>query len=84
MKKIDLYEIAIKILGLYLVVIIISQLREILVYFTVWFQQENNPKQFDGFDQTPIIIVSVLGFLAIIIFSGLLIFKTKKISKFFF
>lgn len=81
MKKIDLYEIAIKILGLYLIVIIINQLRDILIYFTVWFQQKNNPEMFGDFDQTPSLIVMTLGFLTLTALSAFLIFKTKSIAK---
>ncbi len=81
MKKIDLYEIAIKILGLYLIVIIINQLRDVLVQLTVWFQQKNNPEILGYFDQTPSIIVMIFGLLALITLSAFLIFKTKPIAK---
>ncbi|WP_157805340.1 hypothetical protein [Confluentibacter citreus] len=81
MKKIDLYEIAIKILGLYLIVIILSQLRDLIVYFTVWTQQKDNPELFGNFDQSPTLIATGLGFVALTILSSILIFKTKQIAK---
>ncbi|MFD0988584.1 hypothetical protein ACFQ1R_00620 [Mariniflexile jejuense] len=81
MKKIDLYEIAIKILGLYLLTLIISQFREVMIYLTVWSQQKNNPEIFGDFDQFPAFIVTLLSFLALIILSSILIFKTKQIAK---
>lgn len=81
MKKIDLYEIAIKVLGLYLIVIIINQLRDVLVYLTVWTQQKDNPEMFGDFDQTPALLATVLGFLVLTVLSSLLIFKTKKIAN---
>lgn len=81
MKKIDLYEIAIKILGLYLIVIIINQLRDILIYLTVWFQQKNNPEMIGDFNQTPSFVVMILGFATLTTLSAFLIFKTKTIAK---
>lgn len=82
MKKIDLYEIAIKILGLYLVVVIINQLRDVLIYLTVWLQQNKHPEMFGDFDQTPAVIIMTLGFVALVVLSVFLIFKTKPIAKF--
>jgi hypothetical protein len=81
MKKSDLYELAIKILGLYLVVLIIGQLRDILVYLTILLQSKSAPHVLGDFDQTPAFLVSLLGFIVLTIFSGLLIFKTKQITK---
>src|SRR5699024_11390060 len=81
MKKIDLYEIAIKILGLYLVVLIISQLRDVLIYLAAWTQQKKNPEMFVGFEQTPVFIITVMGFLALVVLSYLLIFRTKPMAR---
>jgi hypothetical protein len=80
MKKIDLYEIAIKILGLYLVVIIISDIRVVVFYLTSWTQQKNNPDMFGDFDDTPALLATVLGFLALITLSSFLIFRTRQIA----
>jgi len=81
MKKIDIYEIAIKILGLYLLDIIISQLRDIMIFVSNWTQQKNNPKLFGDFDQTPVLIVTVLGFVVLIVLASIFIFWTKQIAK---
>ncbi|UFH36445.1 hypothetical protein [Flavobacterium acetivorans] len=81
MKKSDIYEIAIKILGLYLVTILLWQLRDILSSISLLIQSRSNPKIFEGFDQTPILLISISSFLVLTIISGLLIFKTKAITK---
>jgi len=81
MKKADLYEIVIKILGLYLVVIIINQLRDIMVYLNVLIQSKNNPEMFNYFNHTSVFLVYLIGFLILISFSGVLVFKTKRITK---
>lgn len=81
MKKIDLYEIALKILGLYLIVIIINQLREVLLYLTVWTQQKDNQEMFGGHDLAPTFYAAIFGFLALTLLSSILIFRTKQIAK---
>lgn len=81
MKKSDIYEIAIKILGIYLVSILLWQLRDILASILLVIQSKSNPKIFEGFDQTPMIIVSISAFLVVTFISWLLIFKTKSITK---
>ncbi|WP_372757070.1 hypothetical protein [Mariniflexile sp.] len=81
MKKIDLYEIALKILGLYLLVLVISQLRDVMVYFTVWAQQRDNPEIFGNFNQAPALYATIFGFLALTLLSSVLIFWTKQIAK---
>jgi len=80
-KKSDIYEIAIKILGLYLVTILLWQLRDILTSISLLNQSRSNPKIFEGFDQTPILLISISAFLVLTIISGFLIFKTKAITK---
>lgn len=81
MKKSDVYEIAIKILGLYLVVIVISQLREVFTYSAVLLQTKNDPDSFQGIDQTPVFIVTIISFLVLVAFAGLLIFRTRKVTS---
>lgn len=81
MKKIDLYEVALKLLGLYLIVIIINQLRDVLIYLTIWTQQQNNPEATGNFDQTPVFFVMVLGFLALVVLAFFLIFRTQEIAR---
>ncbi len=81
MKKSDIYEFAIKILGLYLVVSVIDHLREVITYVTVLIQAHDKPELFGGFNQTPVFIVTVFNFLLITTFTWLLIFKTRKLTS---
>lgn len=81
MTKSDIYEIAIKILGLYLVSLLIIQLREVLTYVTVLMQAQNNPDMMGNFSQTPILIVTVCSFFVLVVFTWLLLFKTKGVTK---
>jgi len=81
MKKSDIYEIAIKILGVYLVIILLWQLRDILSAVLLIFQSRSNPKIFEGYDQTPVLLVTISAFLVVAIITWLLIFKTKAIAK---
>jgi hypothetical protein len=81
MRKSDIYEFAIKILGLYLVVSVIEHFREVISYATVLIQTHDKPGQFGGFDQTPIFIVTLFNFLLLTIFTWLLIFKTRKLTS---
>lgn len=81
MKKSDIYEIAIKILGLYLVVVVIEHLREVLMYAAILLQPNNDPNSFGGVDQTLLFVTILFSFLILTVFVGLLILKTKTISK---
>jgi len=81
MRKSDIYEFAIKILGLYLVVSVIEHFREVITYATVLIQTHDKPEQFGGFDQTPIFIVTLFNFLLLTMFTWLLIFKTRKLTS---
>ncbi len=81
MKKSDIYEIAIKIFGLYLVITVIELLKELLTYSTILLQYKNNPSIYGGINQTPIFIVTILNFVLVTVFAGLLIFKTKKVTN---
>jgi hypothetical protein len=81
MKKSDLYELAIKILGLYLVVLIIGHLREIFVYLMILLQSRSNPDTFGGFNQAPVLSGYILDFIVLTTFSGLLIFKSRQITR---
>ncbi len=78
MKKIDLYEIAIKILGIYLISELIYQLREIGFYITLITQK--NSSEID--DDRQILTTTIIGFLVLTYFVRLLIFKSNKIAKF--
>jgi len=81
MKKSDLYELAIKILGLYLVVLIIGQLRDIFVYLMLFLQAKSDPQAFGNFNQAPVFSGLILGFIVLTTFSGLLIFKNRQITR---
>ena len=81
MKKADLYELAIKILGLYLVVLVIGQLREILVLLMLFLQSRSDPQAFGSFNQTHVFWGYLLGFIVLATFSGLLIFKNRQITR---
>ena len=82
MKKSDIYEISIKILGLYLFFTSISLLRDVLTTFVVMTQANQNPNAFGAFDQTPFFILSIVNFAFVILFAALLTLKTKTIVKF--
>lgn len=81
MKKSDIYELAIKILGLYLVVPVIEHLREVITYATILTQFQNNPEQFGDINQTPIFVVTLFNFLLLTAFAWLLIFRTRKLTN---
>ncbi len=83
MKKSDIYEFAIKILGLYLVVSVIEHLREVITYATILIQAQDKPELFDGFNQTPIFIVTIFNFLLLTAFTWILIFKTRNHNLWF-
>lgn len=79
MKKSDIFEVAIKILGLYLFVLVIGSLRDILIYLVVAGAQK--PGSFGDFNQTPFLLISAGYFLALFSFAFLLTFKTKTVVK---
>jgi len=82
MKKSDIYEIAIKILGLYLFFTSIGFLRDMLTTFAVLTQSKKNPDAFGDFDQTPFFILSIANFAFVILFAAFLTLKTNTIVKF--
>lgn len=81
MKKSDIYEIAIKILGLYLVISVIDHFKEVISYATVFIQYQDKPEQFGGFNQTPIFIVTIFNFILLTALAWLLIFKTRQLTS---
>ena len=82
MKKSDIYEISIKILGLYLFFTSIGLLRDVLTTFAVMTQTKQNPDAFGDFDQTPFFILSIANFAFVILFATFMTIKTKTITKF--
>ena len=81
MRKSDIYEFTIKILGIYLVVSLIEYLKEVISYAMLLIQLHGKPEEIGDFDQTPIFIVSLNNLLVMTIFTWLLIFKTRKITN---
>ena len=81
MKKSDIYEIAIKILGLYLIIVLIGQLKEILISLAVLNQIWQDPGHTDG--NYPILIfwTMLLCFVLLGCFAYYLIFKSAKITR---
>lgn len=80
MKKSDLYEISIKILGIYLFFTSISFLREIVMVFSWILSQEYS--EADNAFYTELLVFSLADFVLVILFASLLTFKTKAIVKF--
>ena len=81
MRKSDIYEFAIKILGLYLVVSVIEYLREVVTYAAVLMQFYDKPEQIGDINQIPIFIVTLFNFILLTAFAWLLIFRTRKLTK---
>ena len=81
MKKSDIYEIAIKILGLYLFLYILDFLKESLAYFSIFAQYQIAETQLNTVNFTPIFVVAALNLLLLIALDWLLLFRTEKITK---
>lgn len=81
MKKSDLYEIAIKVLGIYLIVVLINQLKELSAYATILTQQLSNQDSLNPINPLSLLAVMTISFLLLSLFTGLLIFRTKEITK---
>ncbi len=81
MKKSDIYEISIKILGLYLFFTSIGLLRDVLTTFALMTEAKHNPDAFGEFDQTPFLILSIANFVFVILFAAFMTLKTKTITK---
>ena len=47
MKKSDIYEVTIKILGLYLFFTVIGIIRELLSNFAIFFESKRNPEGYE-------------------------------------
>ncbi len=82
MKKSDIYEVAIKILGLYVFTTCIGLLREIFMLYGVYSQQSSSPDEFDGVNYAQFFMTAVGFFAIVVLFASLLTFKTKTIVRF--
>ncbi|MFN8715192.1 MAG: hypothetical protein ACK5Z2_20250 [Bacteroidota bacterium] len=84
MKKSDICEIAIKLLGIYLFITSAELISNILSAVTIYFQADKNPDLFGDFDRTPFVLLSIIHFALTILFAALLTFKTKAIVSLVF
>lgn len=82
MRKSDIYEVAIKIFGLYLLFTSIDLLTAMLTTVVMLTQVKQHPQAFGSFDQMPFFILSVANFVLVVLFALFLILKTKAIVKF--
>lgn len=81
MKKIDLYEMAIKLAGISLIVVLIGQLRDVMLYASLLIQSKNNSDFSSNFNQMPTFLVVLFSFLFLAAFTSLFLFKTKAVAK---
>src|SRR5439155_3946369 len=81
MKKSDIFEVAIKILGLYFLLTVIGTLRDVLTYVAFATQSKEYSDASAQFNQAPFLIVSIFIFMLLLAFALLLTFKTKVIVK---
>ena len=82
MKKSDIYEIAIKILGLYLLTtIVVEFLNQILKDFMVMQQFQGNSDGTPTPNFKPYIAISILNVILLSLLSIFMMFKTKIIAK---
>lgn len=82
MKKPDLYEVAIKIFGLYELFYSIGLLRDILVTYALINHTNMSPEMVGQFDQTPVLIFSSINLVVVVLLALFLIFKSKTIVRF--
>ncbi|MCL7989059.1 hypothetical protein M8998_14010 [Sphingobacterium sp. lm-10] len=82
MKKSDIYEIAIKVLGLYLLFTCIDLLTAALATSALLIHAKQNPEMFESFGQTPFLILSIANLVFVVLFALFLTLKTKTIVKF--
>lgn len=81
MKKSDIYEIAIRILGLYLITILVTQFRDVLMFASIAMQKQEHGARAGDIDQWPVFIFIVASFILLSFFTALLIFKAKDITR---
>lgn len=81
MKKSDFYEFTIKMLGIYMVISLIENLKEVIMSGIFLIQSQGDQQQINDFDLTPVFFVTLIIFLILIAFTWLLLFKTRKIAS---
>lgn len=81
MKKSDIYEFAIKILGLYLVIPILERLGEVLTYAIILIEFRNQQEQIGNYNHLLVFMVMLFNFILLTTFAFLLIFKTRGLTN---
>ena len=78
MKKSDIYEVAVKVLGLYLVFNVLGQLRELSFYIFAFLQSLNYPESASS-NQMPLFLIGILGFVLLVVAAWFVLFKSSYI-----
>ncbi len=82
MRKSDIYEVAIKILGLYLLFTSIDLLSTVFAAFAIMAQMNQNIQVSDDFVQIPFLVLSIVNFGLVVAFALFLTLKTQVIVRF--
>lgn len=82
MKKSDIYEIVIKVFGLYLFFTTIELLNDVLTTFTVWATANQTKGVFDGVNYLLFFILAIVSFAIKLFFAAFFTFRTKVVAKF--
>ncbi len=80
MKKSDIYEIAIKIFGLYLFVSSLDIANAAVTYLGMVFAAKENPEIYGGYKLMPFVLIHLFNFFLVTFFSWLFIFRTNVVS----
>lgn len=81
MKKSDIYEIAIKILGLYVFFRVVGLIYDLLATFAVMAQEQEFLGSSDNV-YLMLFLLSIVNFVVVFLFAWFLTFKTKAIVKY--
>ena len=80
MKKSDIYEIALKILGVYLFIHIVALLRTIFSFLSYYDIARYSPAQVDKYSPMPELMASVIQLVIDVTLAYLLTFRTKRMT----
>ena len=80
MRKSEIYEIAIKILGLYLFISILISLRESFSFLYV-FSAQYSPEQIDNYKVYPELITFFVHFIVVTVLAFFFTFKSKTVVR---
>jgi len=81
MKKSDLYEVEIKIIGLYLFIKVIGLINELFSFITIMNQSDSYPGDSRASGHLILFIPTIVNFAVLTAFATLLTFNTKLIVK---